>query len=97
MTTADLIGIIVAAISAVAFIWYFADSQRRIKKLNRYCDALEAAFLDQGGSRCTHCGKHYNPLNDPDYIPELNLCRDCLWKLHYDTMFEQEKPISRQF
>lgn len=40
-----------------------------------------------GEVACCKCGKSYQPLNDPDYIPELNICRDCLWKIHYDMTF----------
>jgi hypothetical protein len=33
----------------------------------------------------------YEPANDPDCWPELNVCRDCLWKLYYDNTFKEEK------
>ena len=58
----------------------YGNRSTRQKEKNGYSTANEV--------ECCNCGKLYTPLNDPDYIPELNLCRDCLWKLHYRSTFE---------
>lgn len=52
---------------------------------------LKNLYLKNGYSTCCKCGKMYEPANDPDSWPELNICRDCLWKLYYDSTFKEEK------
>jgi hypothetical protein len=66
---------------------------KKVENLRKWIDTLEVWWKDEGGVKCCVCGKPYIPLNDPDYWPESNLCRDCLWKLHYEKTFgEQEAP-----
>lgn len=55
-----------------------------------YLDELREEFAREGGRGCCVCGKPYHPLNDPDYSPELNLCRDCMWKMYYSQTFGEE-------
>ena len=69
------------------------SQQRRIVMYRGRCDRIERIFKEDGGMTCCKCGKPYVPLNDPDYIPELNICRDCLWKMYYGKAFEQEEPV----
>lgn len=81
------------ACGLVCAILEIRSQQRRIVMYRDRCDRIERIFKDDGGMTCCKCGKPYVPLNDPDYIPELNICRDCLWKMYYSKAFEQEEPV----
>ena len=75
-------------VSVVALIGFeLKESQKARKRQNRHLDSLERAFRDDGGQTCCACGKPYQALNDPDYSPELNICRDCMWKMYYGQTF----------
>lgn len=53
-------------------------------------DILEGFAKSRGWRNCGVCGKLYEPLNDENYQPELDICRDCLWKVHYESTFKEE-------
>lgn len=96
------IWLVVSLVLAVGFLLSVNENRKyskrvenlreRVENLREWVDTLEAWWKDEGGVKCCVCGKPYIPLNDPDYWPESNLCRDCLWKLHYEKTFEIQEP-----
>ena len=66
------------------------NCDKRIKSLWEWNKKLADTLKNVGAQTCCNCGKPYNALNDPDYSPELNLCRDCLWKMHYRQTFGED-------
>lgn len=73
--------------------WIFAVGVLLGCLLGKKLARLKSSDAQNFTMRCCKCGKRYEPLNDPDHIPELNICRDCLWKLHYDTMFDGKEDL----
>lgn len=94
-----LISVVINLALMVALIlseWEKRENRRRLKDLHQYLDNLERAFRDDGGQTCCLCGKPYQALNDPDYSPELNICRDCMWKMYYENCFGDEEHTLRE-
>jgi len=83
---AALLGLFVGGFIAILAQWVVL----RNKTSQRDREKKDAVDIPEGSSRCCQCGSVYKPLNDPDYIPEVNLCRDCLWILYYKTFFKEE-------
>lgn len=87
-----ILSIFCVAITAYSFVNYIklADKLSNLRdswsklseKTIQYEDIL---YNKEDFIPCATCGKPYKPLMDPDYQPEAAICRDCLWKLHYDT------------
>ena len=77
------------AVVVLGLVAVLVAERKRFVDLSRRYTSLELEFREDGGRQCCACGKLYRPLNDPDYTPELNVCRDCLWKLHYLKTFEE--------
>lgn len=88
--TLDLALLIVAAALILAVFvacLFYKESMQKDKVIQD----LKNLYQENGYSTCCSCGKMYEPLNDPEYWPELNICRDCLWKLCYEKTFEKEE------
>ena len=66
------------------------NSDKHVEKLKKELTSFEKILRSEGAQTCCNCGKPYNALNDPDYSPELNLCRDCLWKMYYGQLFGED-------
>lgn len=87
------IWLIVSLVLAVAFLLSVNENRKykqKIEGLLDWVDKQESWLKEADGQHCCSCGKPYIPLNDPDYWPESNLCRDCLWKLLYEKTFGED-------
>ena len=91
--------IVASIVVTAAFVLIFSarknfktkrEYEEKIEKYEEKIEKLHEAYSSLGRSKCCSCGKPYEPLNDVEHFPELNLCRDCLWILYYDTLFSKE-------
>lgn len=55
---------------------------------------LEDILMTRGWRSCGVCGKIYEPLNEERYSPELDICRDCLWKMYYFVIDPENRQAS---
>lgn len=72
------------------FVELYRDAKKRLRKAWQKNEHLERVLYDKDYIPCAVCGNLYSPLMDPEYQPELSICRDCLWKLYHEKMFSEE-------
>lgn len=82
------------AVITIAIVVYTKKVLVRLQKAERKADILEDIAKTRGWRNCGICGELYEPLNDEEYQPELDICRGCLWKLHYDSTFDDSRDFN---
>ena len=99
MIEAQMVWIVVVIVATAAFVLIFSARKngKTKREYEEKIEKLHEAYSSLGRSKCCSCGKPYEPLNDPDHFPELNLCRDCLWILYYDTLFSKEEGLDELY
>lgn len=78
------------SIFTMAIVVYSKKVMDNLAKEKKRSNTLEDIAKSRGWRHCGICGKLYEPLNDEDYQPELDICRDCLWKVHYESTFKDD-------